>query len=198
MLPQRRPRAGGYPYKSLFQLDKWIPAFERVKKTANRLNPGRSVVPAKVLFQRLKWIPAFAGMTLRSLAEVCNFDSFTRSFAEMTLRSVPESCNVDFFTCSCAGMTLGVSIRCLSRRTVHGITTPQTGGMRSVFLCRLSSCSAYIEPAIASTRRLQLQPGHRLEWSENQPWRPKNSLPLRLMDSPRRLRSWMQGGLSSM
>ena len=25
--PQRRPRAGGDPYKSLFQLDKWIPAF---------------------------------------------------------------------------------------------------------------------------------------------------------------------------
>ena len=23
--PQRRPRAGGDPYKSLFQLDKWIP-----------------------------------------------------------------------------------------------------------------------------------------------------------------------------
>jgi len=38
------------------------------------------------LFQRLKWIPAFAGMTLRSLAEVCNFDFFTRSFAGMTLR----------------------------------------------------------------------------------------------------------------
>ncbi len=50
--PQRRPRAGGDPYKSLFQLDKWI--------------------------------PAFAGMTLRSLAEVCNFDFFTRSFARMT------------------------------------------------------------------------------------------------------------------
>ena len=64
-----------------------IPAKERVKKSANRLNPGRSVVPAKagthakVLFQRLKWIPAFAGMTLRSLAEVCNFDFFTRSKA---------------------------------------------------------------------------------------------------------------------
>jgi hypothetical protein len=25
--PQRRPREGGDPYKSLFQLDKWIPAF---------------------------------------------------------------------------------------------------------------------------------------------------------------------------
>jgi len=25
--PQRRPRAGVEPYKSLFQLDKWIPAF---------------------------------------------------------------------------------------------------------------------------------------------------------------------------
>jgi hypothetical protein len=62
---------------------------ERVKKSANRLNPGRSVVPAKagthakVLFQRLKWIPAFAGMTLRGLAEVCNFDFFTRSKAGM-------------------------------------------------------------------------------------------------------------------
>ncbi len=47
-----------------------FPAKEPVKKLANRLNPGRSVVPAKagahakVLFQRLKWIPAFAGMTL--------------------------------------------------------------------------------------------------------------------------------------
>ena len=51
---RRRPRAGGAPYKSLFQLDKWI--------------------------------PAFAGMMLRSLAEVCNFDFFTRSFAGETLR----------------------------------------------------------------------------------------------------------------
>ncbi|MGO9485307.1 MAG: hypothetical protein ACLPX9_12085, partial [Rhodomicrobium sp.] len=24
--PQRRPRVGGDPYKSLFQIDKWIPA----------------------------------------------------------------------------------------------------------------------------------------------------------------------------
>jgi len=58
-----------------------------VKKLANRLNPGRSVVPAKagthakVLFQPLKWIPAFAGMTLRSLTKGCNFDFFTRSKA---------------------------------------------------------------------------------------------------------------------
>jgi len=69
-------------------LQTWMPAFERVKKSANRLNPGRSVKAgtyAKVLFQRLKWIPAFAGMTLRSLAEGCNFDFFTRSFAGMTL-----------------------------------------------------------------------------------------------------------------
>ena len=64
-----------------------------------RIEIGRSVVPAKagthakVLFQRLKWIPAFAGMTLRSLAEVCNFDFFTRSFAGMTLttREPPPS-----------------------------------------------------------------------------------------------------------
>ena len=54
-----------------------------------RIEMGRSVVPAKagipkVLFQRLKWIPAFAGMTLRGLAEGCNFDFFTRSFAGMT------------------------------------------------------------------------------------------------------------------
>ncbi len=33
--PQRRPRAGGDPYKSLFQRQKWIPGFERVRK----LNP---------------------------------------------------------------------------------------------------------------------------------------------------------------
>ncbi len=42
-----------------------IAAKERVKESATRLNPDRSVVPAKagthakVLFQRLKWIPAF-------------------------------------------------------------------------------------------------------------------------------------------
>ncbi len=34
--PQRRPREGGYPYKFLFQQEKWIPAFERVKKSGVR------------------------------------------------------------------------------------------------------------------------------------------------------------------
>jgi hypothetical protein len=54
--PQRRPGEGGALYKSLSQLDEWI--------------------------------PAFAGMTLRCLAEACNFDFFTRSFEGMTVCSL--------------------------------------------------------------------------------------------------------------
>ncbi len=34
--PQRRPRAGGDPFKLLLQRQKWIPAFERVKKSKLR------------------------------------------------------------------------------------------------------------------------------------------------------------------
>jgi hypothetical protein len=69
----------------------WIPAFERAKKSPSRLKSGpqrrprEGGDPYKTLFLRDKWIPAFAGMTLRSLPEVCNFDFFTRSFAGMTV-----------------------------------------------------------------------------------------------------------------
>src|SRR5208337_4289932 len=44
--PQRRLREGGDPSQVLFQRQKWIPAFERVKKNRRAgCNPGRSVVP---------------------------------------------------------------------------------------------------------------------------------------------------------
>ena len=82
----------GDPYNNLFQLDKWIPAFERVKKS--KLQPSvrlRSVIPAKagIHFSRwnktLAWVPAFAGTTLRpGFNRFADF--FTRSFAGMTLR----------------------------------------------------------------------------------------------------------------
>jgi hypothetical protein len=74
-------------------LQAWIPAFERVKKSPNwferlksspQRRPRAGGDPYKRLFQLDKWIPAFAGMTLRSLPEARNSDSFTRSFAGMT------------------------------------------------------------------------------------------------------------------
>jgi len=70
--------------KDLCFLLTWIPAFERVKKSPNRLKfrPQRRTreggYPYKSLFQLDKWIPAFAGMTLRSLPEARNSDSFIR------------------------------------------------------------------------------------------------------------------------
>ena len=76
-------------------------------KSGPQRRPREGGIHAKVLFQRLKWIPAFAGMTLRSLAEVCNFDFFTRSFAGMTLRKSYQGCNFDFFTRSKAGIHAG-------------------------------------------------------------------------------------------
>ena len=78
------------PMQDLCFLPPWIPAFERVKKSANRLKSGpqrrprEGGDPSKSLFQLDKWIPAFAGMTLRSLPEARNFDFFTRSCAGMT------------------------------------------------------------------------------------------------------------------
>jgi len=95
--PQRRPRGGGDPYKSLFQLDKWI--------------------------------PAFAGMTLRSLAEVCNFDFFTRSKAGMLYIWSPK-----FNGCSARPQ-----IRAGHSRLMAGIRRPvrQAAASRMVEFCRL-------------------------------------------------------------
>jgi PQQ-dependent catabolism-associated beta-propeller protein len=90
--PQRRPRESGNPSNRLFQLEKWIPAFERAKKLVRRQksgpqrHPRESGDPSKRLFHIEKWIPAFAGMTLRSLPRSDSVDFFTRSFTGTALR----------------------------------------------------------------------------------------------------------------
>jgi mono/diheme cytochrome c family protein len=90
----------------------WIPAFERAKKSPSRLKSGpqrrprEGGDPYKTLFLRDKWIPAFAGMTLRSLPEVCNFDFFTRSQAGIHASKKRSFCKWLPWVPACAGTTL--------------------------------------------------------------------------------------------
>jgi len=68
---QRRPRAGGDPYKSLFQLDEWIPAFAGMTLRGltegcnfdffTRSQAGIHVSKKHCPFMGLPWVPAFAG-----------------------------------------------------------------------------------------------------------------------------------------